>query len=113
MAQLTKLAIATNSIVLKEMLQGLFEIDNARAFKFIRETHTMVIELTAHCKQRGKQIVELEFLVGSNVSSDYVQLLRELQDAELEKARTMMKLISETHLKVLKKISFVVQMRKK
>ncbi|GJU57005.1 hypothetical protein Tco_1234771 [Tanacetum coccineum] len=111
MAQLTKLAIATNSIVHKEMLQGLFEIDNARDFKLIRETHTMVIELTTRCKERGEQIAELEFLVGSNVSSDYVQLLRELQDAELEKARTMMKLISETHLKVLKKISFVVQMR--
>ncbi|GKC74587.1 hypothetical protein Tco_1120470, partial [Tanacetum coccineum] len=56
--------------------------------------------------------VELQRLVGSNVAAESVRLLREFQDDELEKARGMMKLICETQLKVLKKISFVAKLRR-
>ncbi|GJX77976.1 hypothetical protein Tco_0324787 [Tanacetum coccineum] len=61
MAHLSQLALAANSIQLTDMMALLFENDNERDFK----------------------------------------LLRELRDDELEKARGMMKLISETQLKLL------------
>nr|GEZ99892.1 F-box domain-containing protein [Tanacetum cinerariifolium] len=50
--------------------------------------------------ERREQIVELQRLVGSNVTAESIRLLREFQDGELEKARGMLKLTCETQLKV-------------
>ncbi|GJT10997.1 hypothetical protein Tco_0858039 [Tanacetum coccineum] len=48
----------------------------------------------------------------SNVVVESFKLHKELQDDELEKSREMMKLISETQLKALKKISFIAKLRR-
>nr|GEV59274.1 phospholipase-like protein [Tanacetum cinerariifolium] len=52
------------------------------------------------------------FLHVSTVLADSYNLLKELQDYELEKCRELMKSISETQLKVLKKISFIAKLRR-
>ncbi|GJT41816.1 hypothetical protein Tco_0941681 [Tanacetum coccineum] len=100
MAHLSQLALAANSIQLTVMMALLFENDNERDFKLVRETYVMCQELTVRCQERREKIVEMQRLIRSNVAAESVRLLRELQDDEFEKARGMMKLISETHLKV-------------
>ncbi|GJS58176.1 hypothetical protein Tco_0652960 [Tanacetum coccineum] len=58
------------------------------------------------------EVDQLQTLVGSNIAAESARMFREFQDDELEKARGMMKLISETQLKVLKKISFIALLRR-
>nr|GEX47953.1 F-box domain-containing protein [Tanacetum cinerariifolium] len=52
------------------------------------------------------------FLYGLNVVAQSFKLLKELHDDELEKSKDMMKLINETQLKVLKKISFIAKLHR-
>ncbi|GJX93488.1 hypothetical protein Tco_0348074 [Tanacetum coccineum] len=57
-------------------------------------------------------MIEMQpFLHLSPVLAESYNLLKELQDYELEKCRDLMKSISETQLKVLKKISFMAKLR--
>ncbi|GKB40906.1 hypothetical protein Tco_0885848, partial [Tanacetum coccineum] len=49
---------------------------------------------------RHEQIMVLQRLIGSTVAVESLRLLKELQDDELEKSKGMMKLISETQLKL-------------
>ncbi|GJT53514.1 hypothetical protein Tco_0988568 [Tanacetum coccineum] len=58
-------------------------------------------------RETGANDGNARFLSGSNVVVESFKLLKELHDDELEKSREMMKLISETQLQVLKKISFI------
>nr|GEV32572.1 phospholipase-like protein [Tanacetum cinerariifolium] len=81
-------------------------------FHLVTDTYVTCQQLTVRCQERREQIVELQTLVGSNVAAEAVRLLRELQDDDLEKAKGMMKLISETQLKNLKKISFIAKLRR-
>ncbi|GJZ56692.1 hypothetical protein Tco_0862144 [Tanacetum coccineum] len=70
-------------------------------------------KLTVRCQERQEQMMEMQrFLSGSNVVVESFKLLKELQDDELEKSREMIKLISETQLKVLKKISFITKLHR-
>ncbi|GJU04791.1 hypothetical protein Tco_1121221 [Tanacetum coccineum] len=55
-------------------------------------------------------IAELEKLQGSILAFETVKLLWDVNDADLSKVRAFMTAISQIHIKVLKKISFVVQM---
>ncbi|GJT03261.1 hypothetical protein Tco_0824430 [Tanacetum coccineum] len=58
-------------------------------------------------------MIEMQpFLHLSHVLAESYNLLKELQDYELEKCRDLMKSISETQLKVLKKISFMAKLRR-
>ncbi|GJS55165.1 hypothetical protein Tco_0628527 [Tanacetum coccineum] len=59
---------------------------------------------------RLELIVELEKLKGGILAYHCVNLMRDVNDADLSKARSFMTAISQTQTKVLKKISFVVQM---
>nr|GEW68615.1 transposase, MuDR, MULE transposase domain protein [Tanacetum cinerariifolium] len=95
----------------KDMMVQLFVTDNERYFKLVRETYVMCQELIIRCQERREQIMKIQrFLSGSNVVVESFKLLKELQDDELDKYRKMMKLISETQLKVLKKISFIAKL---
>ncbi|GJS37757.1 hypothetical protein Tco_0536139 [Tanacetum coccineum] len=110
MSQLSRLATSANSILVKDMMVQLFETDNERDFKLVRETYVMYQELNVRCQERREKMMEMQRLLSRfNVVVESFKLLKELQDDEFEKSREMMKLISETQLKVLKKISFIVK----
>ncbi|GKB34920.1 hypothetical protein Tco_0879862 [Tanacetum coccineum] len=100
MAHLSQLALDANSIQLTYMMVLLFENDNERDFKLVRETYVMCQQLIVQCQERHEQIIEMQRLIGSNVAAESVRFLRELQDDKLENTRGKMKLISETQLMV-------------
>ncbi|GJS89555.1 hypothetical protein Tco_0772191 [Tanacetum coccineum] len=79
MSHLIRLANSANSILVKDMMIKLFEINNERDFRVVRETYVTC---------------------------------QEFNDYELEKCRELMKSISDTQLKVLKKISFIAKLRR-
>ncbi|GKC59526.1 hypothetical protein Tco_1087124, partial [Tanacetum coccineum] len=90
----------------------LFEIDNERDFRAVRDTYASCQVLNLRCQERREQTIEMQpFLHLSIVLAESYNLLKELQDYELEKCRDLMKSISETQLKVLKKISFMAKLR--
>ncbi|GJR84325.1 hypothetical protein Tco_0155110 [Tanacetum coccineum] len=84
MSQLARLANFAKSILMKDMMVKLFEVDNERDFRIVRETYAMCQALNVRCEERREQIIEME----------------------------LMKSISETQLKVLKKISFIAKLRR-
>ncbi|GJS21118.1 hypothetical protein Tco_0449750 [Tanacetum coccineum] len=113
MSHLTRLANSANSVLVKDMMIKLFEIDNERDFRVVRETYVTCQEFNVRCQERREQMIEMQpFLHVSTVLADSYNLLKELQDYELEKCRELMKSISETQLKVLKKISFIAKLRR-
>ncbi|GJZ81580.1 phospholipase-like protein [Tanacetum coccineum] len=106
MSHLTRLANSANSVLVKDMMIKLFEIDNERDFRVVRETYVTCQEFNVHCQERREQMIEMQpFLHVSTVFANSYNLLKELQDYELEKCRELMKSISKTQFKVLKKIS--------
>nr|GEX65510.1 hypothetical protein [Tanacetum cinerariifolium] len=108
MSHLTRLANSANFVLVKDMMIKLFEIDNERNFKVVKETYLTCQEFNVSCQERREQMIEVQpFLHVSTVLADSYNLLKVLQDYELEKCRELMKSISETQLKVLKKISFI------
>lgn len=112
MAALTELSLKTKSPSLKDMMLLLFEEDNDKDFKLVQETHTLCQELCNRVKERAEVIKHLESFPTIGVARDSLKLLHELQDADLEKSTGLMKFITETQLRVLKKISFVSLMCK-
>ncbi|GJV82889.1 hypothetical protein Tco_1522787 [Tanacetum coccineum] len=113
MYHLTRLASYANSVDDKDMMIKLFEIDNKRDFRAVRDTYTSCQVLNLRCQERREQMIEMQpFLHLSTVLAESYNLLKELQDYELEKCRDLMKSISETQLKVLKKISFMAKLRR-
>ncbi|GJZ13174.1 F-box domain containing protein [Tanacetum coccineum] len=85
MSQLARLANFANFVLVKDMMVKLFEVDNERDFRIVRETYAMCQALNVHCEERREQIIEME----------------------------LMKSISETQLKVLKKTSFIAKLRQR
>ncbi|GJS58841.1 reverse transcriptase domain-containing protein [Tanacetum coccineum] len=78
----------------------LFEIDNERDFRAVRDTYASCQVLNLRCQERREQMIEMQpFLHLSTVLAESYNLLKELQDYELEKCRDLMKSISETQLK--------------
>ncbi|GJR84724.1 phospholipase-like protein [Tanacetum coccineum] len=63
------------------------------------------------CDWREHMLEMQSFLHVSIVLAESYNFLKELQDYELEKCKELIKLISETQLKVLKKISFIAKLR--
>ncbi|GJV54712.1 hypothetical protein Tco_1455717, partial [Tanacetum coccineum] len=91
----------------------LFEIDNERDFRVVRETYVTCQEFNVRCQERQEQMIEMQpFLHVLTVLADSYNLLKDLQDYKLEKCRELMKSISETQLKVLNKISFIAKLRR-
>ncbi|GKF07167.1 hypothetical protein Tco_0041391 [Tanacetum coccineum] len=86
MSQLNLLAFSANSLLVKDIMVKLFEIDNERDLRTVADTYATLAES--------------------------YKLLEELQDFELEKCRDLMKSISETQLKDLKKLSFIAKLRR-
>ncbi|GJZ67847.1 hypothetical protein Tco_0631087 [Tanacetum coccineum] len=113
MSLLNRLTIFANSLLVKDMMIKLFEIDNERDFRTVRETYAMCQQLIVRCQERREQMLETQiFLHVSIVLAESYKLLKELQDYELEKCTELMKSISETQLKVVKKISFIAKLRR-
>ncbi|GKC65949.1 hypothetical protein Tco_1098547 [Tanacetum coccineum] len=113
MSHLIRLANSANSILVKDMMIKLFEINNERDFRVVRETYVTCQEFNVRCQERREQMIEMKpFLHVSIVFADSYNLLKDLQDYELEKCRELMKSISDTQLKVLKKISFIAKLRR-
>ncbi|GJY74072.1 hypothetical protein Tco_0478503 [Tanacetum coccineum] len=95
------------------MMIKLLEIDNERDFRVVRETYVTCHEFNVHCQERREQMIEMQpFLHVSTLLADSYSLLKDLQDYELEKCKDLMKSISETQLKVLKKIFFIAKLRR-
>ncbi|GJW49970.1 phospholipase-like protein [Tanacetum coccineum] len=113
MYHLTLLATYANSVDDKDMMIKLFEIDNERDFRAVRDTYASCQVLNLRCQERREQMIEIQpFLHLSTVLAESYNLLKELQDYELEKCKDLMKSISETQLKFLKKISFMAKLRR-
>ncbi|GJT27895.1 hypothetical protein Tco_0908170 [Tanacetum coccineum] len=67
----------------------LFEIDNERDFRVVRETYVTFQDFNVRCQERREQMIEMQpFLHVSTVLADSYNLLKELQDYELEKCRS-------------------------
>ncbi|GJT13286.1 hypothetical protein Tco_0860328 [Tanacetum coccineum] len=111
MSQLAHLTNSTNSVLVKDMMVKLFEVNNKRDFRIVRESYAMCQALNVRCEERREQMIKMQsFLHVSTVLAESYNLLKELQVYELEKCKELMKSISETQLKVLKKISFIAKL---
>ncbi|GKA73090.1 phospholipase-like protein [Tanacetum coccineum] len=100
MSQLAHLTNSTNSVLVKDMMVKLFEVDNKRDFRIVRESYAMCQALNVRCEERREQMIKMQnFLHVSTVLAESYNLLKELQVYELEKCKELMKSISETQLK--------------
>ncbi|GJR41692.1 hypothetical protein Tco_1309795 [Tanacetum coccineum] len=100
MSHLTRLANSANSVLVKDMRIKLFDIENERDFRVVSETYVTCQEFNVHCQERREQMIEMQpFLHVLTILADSYNLLKELQDYELDKCRKLMKSISETQLK--------------
>ncbi|GKC91890.1 hypothetical protein Tco_1157332 [Tanacetum coccineum] len=94
MSTLSQFALACNSIVLKEVLAVMFENDNEHDFNLVIDMHTKLNDLGMRIRQRSELILDVE--------------KQDLQETDNAKARSFMKVINETELKILEKISLIV-----
>nr|GEW25222.1 phospholipase-like protein [Tanacetum cinerariifolium] len=109
--ELYLLALSANSLLVKDMMVKLFEIDNERDLRIITDTYAMCQQLHVCRHERREQMLEMQsFLHVSTSLAESYKWLEELQDFNLEKCRDLMKSISETQLKVLKKLSFIAKL---
>ncbi|GKA06672.1 hypothetical protein Tco_0685896 [Tanacetum coccineum] len=100
MYHLTRLATYANSVNDKDMMIKVFEIDNERDFRAVRDTYASCQVLNLRCQERREQMIEMQpFLHLLTVLAESYNSLKELQDYELEKCRDLMKSIRETQLK--------------
>ncbi|GKD27673.1 hypothetical protein Tco_1233887, partial [Tanacetum coccineum] len=104
MSHLTRLANSANSVLVKDMMIKLFEIDNERDFRVVRKTYVTCQEFNVRCQERREQMIEMQL---------FFHVLTLLADSyNLLSCRELMKSISETQLNVLKKISFIAKLRR-
>ncbi|GKA63562.1 pentatricopeptide repeat-containing protein [Tanacetum coccineum] len=85
MSHLTRLANSANSVLVKDMMIKLFEIDNERDFRVVRETYVTCQEFNVRCQERREQMIEMQPFLHVTVLTDSYNLLKDLQDYELEK----------------------------
>nr|GEU63715.1 hypothetical protein [Tanacetum cinerariifolium] len=112
-AKLYLLALSENSLLVKDMMVKLFEIDNERDLRTVADTYEKCQQLHVRCHERREKMLKMQsFLHVSTSLAESYKLLEELQDFELEKYRDLVKSISETQLKVLKKLSFIDKLRR-
>ncbi|GJT80800.1 hypothetical protein Tco_1055142 [Tanacetum coccineum] len=111
MSTLTHFALACNSLVLKEVLVVMFENDNEHDFNLVIDMHTKLNDLGIRIRKRAELILDVEKQGYSEEVLKTVKLLKDLQETDNAKARSFMKVINETELKILEKISLTVQFR--
>ncbi|GKE53284.1 hypothetical protein Tco_1488440 [Tanacetum coccineum] len=109
MSTLTHFALACNSLVLKEVLAVMFENDNEHDFNLVIDMHTKLNDLGIRIRQRVELILDVEKQGYSEEVFETVKLLKDLHETDNAKAWYFMKVINETELKILEKISLIVQ----
>nr|GEV40350.1 hypothetical protein [Tanacetum cinerariifolium] len=109
MSTLSQFALACNFIVLKKVLVVMFENDNKHDFNLVIDMHTKLNDLGMCIRQRVELIFDVEKQGYSTEVFKTVKLLKDLQETDNEKARSFMKVINETELKILEKISLIIQ----
>ncbi|GKA79945.1 hypothetical protein Tco_0786541, partial [Tanacetum coccineum] len=109
MSTLSQFALACNSIVLKEVLAVMFENDNEHDFNLVIDMHTKLNDLGMRIRQRDELILDVKKQGYSAEVFESVKLLKDLQETNNAKARSFMKVINETELKILEKISLIFQ----
>ncbi|GJU74652.1 phospholipase-like protein [Tanacetum coccineum] len=92
------------------MMIVFFERENELDFVLSRQMNQLAGQYADRVAHRLELIVELEKLNDNILSYHCVNLMRDVNDVDRSKARDIMTAISQTQTKVLKKISFVVQM---
>ncbi|GJV24815.1 hypothetical protein Tco_1377510 [Tanacetum coccineum] len=76
MSHLSELATDANSIQLTNIMALLFHSDNQRDCQLVWETYVSCQQLMVRCQERHEKILELQSLVGSNVTAESVRSLR-------------------------------------
>nr|GEV39567.1 phospholipase-like protein [Tanacetum cinerariifolium] len=84
--QLYLLALSANSLLVKDIMVKLFEIENERDLRTIADTYAMCPKLYVRCHERREQMLKMQsFLHVLTSLAESYKLLEELQDFELEK----------------------------
>ncbi|GJR68862.1 hypothetical protein Tco_0014927 [Tanacetum coccineum] len=87
----------------------MFENDNEHDFNLVIDMHTKLNDLGMHIRQRDELILDVEKQGYSAEVFETVKLLKDLPKTDNAKARSFMKVINETELKILEKNSLIVQ----
>ncbi|GJW26013.1 hypothetical protein Tco_0039824 [Tanacetum coccineum] len=106
---LSQISLACNSIVLKDVLSIMFENDNDIDLKLVSDMHTTLDAIGMRIRLRGELILEVEKQGYSPEVYESLKLLKDLQETDNAKARSFMRVINETEIKIHEKISLVVQ----
>nr|GEX59145.1 phospholipase-like protein [Tanacetum cinerariifolium] len=91
MSHLPQIALAFNSNQFKEMLSVYFDKENNKDFKQINEMQNMVQELCNRVKERRELINMFLAFKLSQDAFESLKLLKELQEHEMAKTRSLMK----------------------
>ncbi|GJY95856.1 hypothetical protein Tco_0512217 [Tanacetum coccineum] len=110
MANLLELSTIARSNDLKDMMVVLFERKNQKDFILANNMNIVAETLVTLARERTQLIGELDKCLGSTVAFESAKLLREINEANLVKARVFMTATSYIQINVLKKISFLVQL---
>ncbi|GKE33105.1 hypothetical protein Tco_1452427, partial [Tanacetum coccineum] len=86
----------------------MFENNNEHDFNLVIDMHTKLNDLGMRIRQKDKLILDVEKQGYSAEVFESVKLLKDLQETDNAKARPFMKIINETELKILEKISLIV-----
>nr|GEU71811.1 phospholipase-like protein [Tanacetum cinerariifolium] len=113
MANLLEISTIARSNDLKDMMVVLFESENEKDFILANNRNIAAETLVIRVKERTQLIGELDNRLGSIIAFESAKFLREINEADLAKARAFMTVISYIQIKVLKNISFLVQMHSK
>ncbi|GJT73168.1 hypothetical protein Tco_1032454 [Tanacetum coccineum] len=109
MSILSQISLACNSIVLKDVLSVMFENDNDIDLKLVSDMHTTLDAIGMRIRVRGELILEVEKQGYSPEVYESLKLLKDLQETDNAKARAFMRVINETEIKIIEKISLIVQ----
>ncbi|GKA89795.1 hypothetical protein Tco_0811607, partial [Tanacetum coccineum] len=99
MANLLELSTIAKSNELKDMMVVLFESENQKDFILANNMDIVAETLVTRVRERSQLISELDNCLGSIVSFESVKLLREINEADLAKARAFMTAISQIQIK--------------
>ncbi|GKA81496.1 hypothetical protein Tco_0788188 [Tanacetum coccineum] len=110
MARCLELVFAANSTRLNDMMCAKFEREIVKDMHMVTEI-TRVYQKQRQSHVKGELIVEVQRLHGSIVSMESTVKLNMLQGQDIRKAKALMRMVKETHNRVLKTINFYVRLR--
>ncbi|GJW07730.1 hypothetical protein Tco_1570153 [Tanacetum coccineum] len=90
MANLLELSTTAKSNELKDMMVVLFESKNQKDFILANNMNIVAETLVTCVRERNQLIGELDNCLGSTVAFESAKLLREINEADLAKARAYM-----------------------